>query len=187
MSLFSIASLAISLASSSHSYRDVQVCFVLDTTGSMSSLIDTAKEKIWFIANEIVQSPSRPRVQFCLLGYRDRGDAYITKHFDLSSDLDEIHQQLLAFRADGGGDVPEVVNQALLEALENTSWSASTDVLKLILLVGDMTVRSEREHIQRIINSLVEERRTYLQARRRSVGFESVVAELIVDQLNNGG
>jgi hypothetical protein len=39
--------------------------------------------------------------------------------------------------ADGGGDDPESVNQALHEAVTDLSWSADRKVLKIIFLVGD--------------------------------------------------
>ncbi len=120
-----------------HGPRKVEVCFVLDTTGSMSGLLDAAKKKIWFIASEIAGAASRPEVRFCLMAFRDRGDAYVTLHHDLTGDLDLIYAELLALKAEGGGDQPEAVNQALAEALDRTSWSPQTDVLKLIFLVGD--------------------------------------------------
>jgi hypothetical protein len=118
-------------------YREVEVCFVLDTTGSMGGLLQAAKDKIWFIANQIVAAPSKPKVRFCLLGFRDRDDEYVTRRFDLTDDMDGIYKALLGFNADGGGDTPEAVNQALLEAVEKPGWSTHADVLRLIFLVGD--------------------------------------------------
>jgi Mg-chelatase subunit ChlD len=117
--------------------REVEVCFVLDTTGSMGGLIGAAKEKIWFIANAIVSAPSKPSVRFCLIGFRDRGDDYVTRRTDLTADLDAIYRDLMAFEAGGGGDTPEAVNQALLEAVEKPGWREGTGVLRLIFLVGD--------------------------------------------------
>ena len=38
----------------------IEVCFVLDTTGSMGGLIEGAKQKIWSIANEMI-SAHQPR------------------------------------------------------------------------------------------------------------------------------
>lgn len=118
-------------------HREVEVCFVLDTTGSMQGLLDAAKEKIWFIANAIVAAPSEPRARFCLLGFRDRGDAYVTRRVDLTADLDAVYRELLAFEADGGGDTPEAVNQALREVVEDVGWSPAPAVLKVVFLVGD--------------------------------------------------
>lgn len=128
--------------------REVEVCFVLDTTGSMSGLLEAAKQKLWFIASEIASAPSRPRVKFCLLAFRDRGDAYVTRHLDLSDDLDSIHAELMALTADGGGDAPEAVNQALQEAVEDSAWSADPSVLKLIFLVGDAPPHTDYDEPQ---------------------------------------
>jgi len=101
----------------------VEVCFVLDTTGSMKGMIEGAKRKIWTIANEISASDPEPRsIRFALVGYRDRSDAYVTKTTALTDDLDSIHSQLMSFQAAGGGDHPESVNQALNEALTTLQW-----------------------------------------------------------------
>jgi hypothetical protein len=115
----------------------VEVCFVLDTTGSMSGLIQGAKTKIWAIANQIIGQKPTPDVRVALIGYRDRGDEYVTKRFDLTEDIDAVFKNLNGFEAQGGGDEPESVNLALDEAVNKISWSADRKVLKVIFLVGD--------------------------------------------------
>ncbi len=115
----------------------VEVCFVLDTTGSMSGLIEGAKAKIWSIANQVIKRKPTPEVRIGLIAYRDRGDEYITKRFDLTDDIDAVFKNLTSFKADGGGDEPESVNQALDEAVNKITWSADKSVLKVIFLVGD--------------------------------------------------
>lgn len=115
----------------------IEVCFVLDTTGSMSGLIEGAKEKIWAIANEMIAAKPTPELRLALVGYRDRGDEYVTRVTDLTDDIDAIHAQLMKFSAGGGGDGPESVNQALHEAVTKVSWSGDRDVLKIVFLVGD--------------------------------------------------
>jgi hypothetical protein len=115
----------------------IEVCFVLDTTGSMSGLIEGAKLKIWSIANDIIRAKPTPDLRLGLIGYRDRGDEYITRVFDLSDDIDAIYGHLKEFKAGGGGDEPESVNQALTEAVNKMSWNPSREVLKIIFLVGD--------------------------------------------------
>lgn len=115
----------------------IEVCFVLDTTGSMKNLIQGAKDKIWSIANELMNTDPKPNVRFALIGYRDRNDDYITRVTDLSDDIDAIHTALTEFQADGGGDAPESVNQALFEAVNQISWSEDREMLKVIFLVGD--------------------------------------------------
>src|SRR3954466_14099295 len=88
----------------------IEVCFVLDTTGSMSGLIEGAKQKIWAIANEVIAAKPTPSVKFALIGYRDRGDKYAPRLSPLTDDLDAIYADLRKFNADGGGDVPESVS-----------------------------------------------------------------------------
>lgn len=126
----------------------IEVCFVLDTTGSMGGLIQGAKDKIWSIANELILTKPAPQLKFGLIGYRDRGDTYVTKLTDLSDDIDEIHSQLMAFAANGGGDLPESVNQALNEAVNKISWSDGRKVLKIVFLVGDAPPQMGYDEVQ---------------------------------------
>src|SRR6266446_1989275 len=101
----------------------IEVVFCLDTTGSMGGLIEGAKAKIWSICNQIAGGKPTPDLKVGLVAYRDRGDQYITKVFDLTDDLDAIHGHLKGFTANGGGDAPESVNQALDDAVHKIKWS----------------------------------------------------------------
>ena len=115
----------------------VEVVFVLDTTSSMSGLIDAAKEKIWSIASSMASAQPAPDIHMGLVAFRDRGDAYITKVVDLSQDLDSMYATLIDLRAEGSGDGPESVNQALHDAVHSISWSQDPNSYKVIFLVGD--------------------------------------------------
>ncbi|EGV19314.1 vWA domain-containing protein [Thiocapsa marina] len=115
----------------------VEVVFVLDTTGSMGGLIQTAKDKIWSIASTMASAQPAPEIRIGLVAYRDRGDDYVTQVVDLSRDIDAIQASLMDFEAAGGGDGPESVNQALHEAIHRISWSRDPDAYKVVFLVGD--------------------------------------------------
>jgi hypothetical protein len=121
----------------------VEVAFVVDTTGSMQSLIDGAKQKIWYIANQIVLGKPKPVVRMALVPYRDKGDQYVTQVFDLTDNIDKVYENLMAFKADGGGDTPEHVNKALSDAINKISWSKDKNTLKIIYLVGDSPPHNE--------------------------------------------
>lgn len=116
---------------------EVEVVFVLDTTGSMGGLIAAAKEKIWSIATTLTQTEQAPRIRMGLVAYRDRGDQYVTRVVDLSADLDTMYATLMDFEADGGGDGPESVNRALADAVDGISWSQNPASYKVVFLVGD--------------------------------------------------
>jgi Mg-chelatase subunit ChlD len=135
--LGSIAFAADTAAPTTQPRKSVEVCFVLDTTGSMGGLIDGAKKKIWTIANGIVAADKKAQVKFALVPYRDRGDEYVTKIFDLTDDLDMVFADLQSFTANGGGDGPESVNQALDDAVNKVAWSSGDSASKIIFLVGD--------------------------------------------------
>ena len=115
----------------------IEVCFVLDTTGSMGGLIAGAKSKIWSMANDIISAKPTPEVRFALIAYRDRGDDYVTKITPLTDDLDAVYAQLNTFQAAGGGDAPESVGRALDESVKKIEWTKDKGVLKIIYLVGD--------------------------------------------------
>lgn len=115
----------------------IEVVFVLDTTSSMSGLIEAAKEKIWSIANTMASAQQKPQIKMGLVAFRDRGDDYVTSVLDLSQDLDSMYAKLMDFQAQGGGDTPESVNQALYDAVNRVSWSQQNDVYKVIFLIGD--------------------------------------------------
>ncbi len=115
----------------------VEIVFALDTTSSMSGLIEGAKRKIWSIASFVAQGQPSPDLRIGLVGYRDVGDEYVTRLHDLDDDLDRVSARLHRFRAEGGGDTPEHVARALDEAVRKISWSRGDDVLRLIYLVGD--------------------------------------------------
>jgi Mg-chelatase subunit ChlD len=115
----------------------IDVAFCLDTTGSMSGLIEGAKQKIWTIVNTVNGAQPKPTLRIALVGYRDRGDDYVTRKFDFTSDLETMYTHLRDFSAGGGGDTPEDVNRALNDAINGLQWSQEPAALKIVYLVGD--------------------------------------------------
>lgn len=115
----------------------VEVAFVLDTTGSMGGLIEGAKRKIWSIATAIVDTNPDADIRMGLVAYRDVGDEYVTRKFDLTSDIQDLYANLLELKARGGGDWPESVNEALDTAVNKMKWTEGGDVRRIVFLVGD--------------------------------------------------
>src|SRR5436190_10134722 len=115
----------------------VEVAFVLDTTGSMGPLIEGAKRKIWSIATSILDANPSAEIRMGLVAYRDIGDDYVTKRFDLTTDIQDLYAKLLDLRAQGGGDWPESVNEALDVAVNKLNWTRGSDICRILFLVGD--------------------------------------------------
>ncbi len=116
----------------------MEMVFVLDTTGSMGGLLTGAKERIWGIINEVMQTSKLSSVKVGLVAYRDRGDRYITQVLPLTEDLDKVYSTLMDYEAQGGGDEPEDVRRALAEGVSQAGWSlTSPGNAQILFLVGD--------------------------------------------------
>ena len=133
------ACLALPLATTSQAAAKptVEVAFVLDTTGSMGGLLEGAKRKIWSIATSVVDTNPDADIRIGLVAYRDIGDEYVTKTFDLTTDIQDIYANLLELKARGGGDWPESVNEALDITVNKLHWTPGSDVRRIVFLVGD--------------------------------------------------
>ena len=118
-----LATLPFATPSTAFAKPTVEVAFVLDTTGSMGGLIEGAKRKIWSIATAIVDSNPDADIRMGLVAYRDIGDDYVTRTFELTTDIQDLYANLLELKARGGGDWPESVNEALDVAVNKLQWS----------------------------------------------------------------
>ncbi|MFH1008052.1 MAG: vWA domain-containing protein [Candidatus Latescibacterota bacterium] len=115
----------------------IDVVFLLDSTGSMGDEIGAVKERIREMISEIALGDPAPDVRFGIVTYRDRGDEYVTKTFDLTADIDRIVENLAGIEANGGGDYPESLNEALHVTLSNMNWDPDQETLKLVFLIAD--------------------------------------------------
>lgn len=114
----------------------LDLLFLIDATGSMSDEIDKLKNSMAAIADQINSLPERPSVRYSLVAYRDRGDAFVVRAEKFTSHLSRFQSQLSRLQADGGGDYPEALNEALHAALHDADWSRE-DAVRIVLLVAD--------------------------------------------------
>jgi hypothetical protein len=123
----------------------LDVVFLIDATGSMGDEIEQLKANMVSVAKQVNKLSPRPDLRFGMTVYRDRGDAFVTRDFDLTSDVDAFVQQLHGVVADGGGDTPESVNAGLHDALNAQHWRGD-DTVKLVFLVGDAAPHLDYAH-----------------------------------------
>jgi uncharacterized protein YegL len=118
------------------SVPQLDVLFLVDATGSMADEIAQLQSNILSISSQMQQTFGNVDVRYGLVTYRDRGDAYVTQRYDFVSDVQEFQATLSRVRADGGGDTPESLNEALRVAVRDVSWRGG-EAIKLIFLVAD--------------------------------------------------
>src|SRR5262245_19081252 len=72
----------------------VEIVFCLDTTGSMSSLLDGVHRGLWRISNQILDARPTPELRIGIVAFRDKGDEYVTCVHELRDDLDAVYYDL---------------------------------------------------------------------------------------------
>jgi hypothetical protein len=113
----------------------IDVVFCIDRSGSMGGVIETAKQKVWSIVNQIARAKPSPELRIGLIGYGS-GERIVHK-LDLTSDLDEVYKHLNTYKVDAGGD--EFVGHAIQVATRDMKWAEGKQVLKIIYVVGNET------------------------------------------------
>ncbi len=96
----------------------LDVAFCIDTTGSMQGEIDMVKKKTKEMVAKLSAGKPTPVIRVGLVAYRDKGDAYVTKVFPFSQDIDQVVKDISDLQAQGGGDGPEAVDQGLHAAIK---------------------------------------------------------------------
>jgi len=144
---------------------------VMDTTGSMHREIAAVQRSLLGMVKVLQRLAPTLRVGF--VAFKDSGDIYVTRSFPMRSmDARGIHL-LQVFvddlEASGGGDYPEPVGRALLEA-GRMHWR--DDAQGRIVLVGDAPDnRANRDTVYAIANEFSRSNRNPSLPRRISTVF----------------
>jgi Mg-chelatase subunit ChlD len=100
--------------------------FLIDTTGSMWSYINAAKEQVKSIVDDIKKSfLNESEVRVAVVSYKDHSDSPNVEFLDFTPSADQVRQFLDRLNANGGGDLPEDVLGGVHQAL-NASWKQQT-------------------------------------------------------------
>ncbi|RYF84410.1 MAG: VWA domain-containing protein, partial [Chitinophagaceae bacterium] len=113
----------------------VDIAFVVDATGSMSDEIQYLQAELKDIAEKVTTRFADVQFKWGSVFYRDHSDAYLTRHLPLQNGATPLIEFINRQSADGGGDFPEAVDEALKTALDSLGWSreARSRILFLVL------------------------------------------------------
>lgn len=115
----------------------IDVVFCIDCSGSMGGVIETAKQKVWAIVNEIARAKPSPELRIGLVAYGNAMGPF--RIYPLNNDLDEVYKNLLTFKDEGWGD--EYVGLAIHKATTDMKWAEGKQVHRVIYVVGNETAR----------------------------------------------
>jgi Mg-chelatase subunit ChlD len=123
--------------------KTLDLAFVLDVTGSMAGEIEAMKETIDAVATEIVGT-GEANVRLAIVAYRDYGDVPEFQTIDFTDDLDAFRTGVAGLRADGGGDTPEAVNEAMHLATR-LDWDPEASA-RMAFVIADAPPHPNEEH-----------------------------------------
>lgn len=110
----------------------VDIAFVIDTTGSMAPFINEARNHVREAAEKVAQIGGLD-LRYAVVEYRDHTDPWVTRVHDFA-DAERLTQVLNMLEAGGGGDRPEAVWDGVY-ALYGLQWRPQAE--RLAFLVGD--------------------------------------------------
>ena len=127
-------SVDLSLSGDATKVQKLDLLLTLDATGSMGDEMAYLKAELVAILQRIKDSQPGINIRAGLIVYRDNGDQYVIRDFDFTGNLDTFAENLLAQSANGGGDMPEAMQDAMSTGLD-FKWRK--DAIKVNLLVAD--------------------------------------------------
>ena len=114
---------------------ELDVLFLVDATGSMSDEIERVKETLESIARRTREIEEDLDLRMGMVGYRDRGDQFVTRQYPFERNIREFARSVRGLEAEGGGDYPESLNEAMHVAVNH--MRCREDALKLMFLIAD--------------------------------------------------
>jgi len=119
----------------------IQIALLLDTSSSMSGLIEQAKSQLWKMVNELADSKKNgesPDIDIALYEYGNstlaKRDGYIKQIVPMSTDLDAVSEKLFELTTNGGdeycGQVVLLITKTLAKPpMKNASPSTPFSVV----------------------------------------------------------
>jgi hypothetical protein len=133
---------AVDLPGQAKRVEKFDLLLTVDTTGSMADELGYLQAELKAIVARLKDTSPGLDIRIGLLAYRDVGDDYVTRPFALTNNIAALQSALAAQSANGGGDYPEAVDQALAQSVSRFDWRA--DAVKAILFVADAPPHSDK-------------------------------------------
>ena len=126
--------------------RPVDLALCLDTSGSMSGLINAARTRLWNVVNDLALAKPTPRLRVALITFGNTRNpnhrGWVKVETGFTEDLDQVSKILFALTTSGG---TELVGRTIQTALSDLAWTPGHDSLKLLFVCGNESADQDRE------------------------------------------
>lgn len=119
--------------------NSLDLMFLIDTTGSMDDELTYIQAELADVIKRVAKE-NNTDVSLSVNFYRDEGDEYVLRCNDFTENINSALRVLKEQEANGGGDTPEAVADALETAFQR-NWSENS--VKLMFLVLDAPPHDE--------------------------------------------
>lgn len=109
----------------------VDLCFIIDSTGSMASHIASVQSSIKRIVSQITKTNGNLKLRLSVVAYRDIADTNRHEVLQFTTSVPKFEEFVGKLQATGGDDAPEDIAGAVQKA-NRLSWEYPTRVVFLI-------------------------------------------------------
>ncbi|NNF35806.1 MAG: T9SS type A sorting domain-containing protein [Saprospiraceae bacterium] len=115
------------------SSMSVDISWVVDATSSMSDEIMYLQSELLDVINRVKSADAD--IKWSSIFYRDEGDEYVTRIQPFSSNPQDVLNFIKEQEAQGGGDFPEAVSDAVHQMTTSLDWRPESKIKLCFLLL----------------------------------------------------
>lgn len=129
------------------------ILFIVDATGSMGDEIGYLQAELTDVIKRVKEAQPSLNINMGSVFYRDHGDEYLTCSSAFSPEVSKTVDFMNEQSANGGGDEPEAVDQALMIAVDSMGWRDEA-LSRIAFLVLDAPCHDDDESLARMNKSI---------------------------------
>jgi hypothetical protein len=139
--------------------KQIDVVIALDVSGSMDGLIDSAKQRLWDIVNELGRAQPQPELRMAILSYGNpeygAQSGYVRADLPFTSDLDAVNKTLFEFETNGGD---EYVARVVQTAVNKLAWSSEPGALRVLFVAGNEAANQDPQFSVQLATELAADK-----------------------------